>query len=136
MDTHNIVAIKALLDSGATGLFIDQQFVHNNGLKTRILPVPIKVYNIDGSLNQGGLITEEVMLMMSHQGHTEKAIFEVCDLEKAVLIIGHLWLQKHNPEINWKMGEVRLTCCPSECNISIRAARKDRKQKKIAEKWK
>ena len=66
MDTHDTVQVKALLDSGATGLFIDRQFVHRNGLKTHILLVPIRVYNVDGSLNQGGSITEEVTLMMSH----------------------------------------------------------------------
>ena len=122
MDTHDTVPVKALLDSGATGLFIDRQFVHKNGLKTRILPIPIKVYNVDGSLNQGGSITEEVTLMMSHRGHKEKAVFEVCDLGKAVLIIGHPWLRKHNPEINWKTGEVKLTHCPLECNVFICAA--------------
>ena len=49
----------------------------------------------------------------------EKVVFEVCDLGKAVIIIGLLWLQKHNPEINWKMGEVKMIHCPSECNVFI-----------------
>jgi hypothetical protein len=117
--------VKVLLDSGATGLFIDREFVHKSRLKTRIwlktriLPYPIKVYNIDGTLNQGGSITEEIALMMLHHGHKERAVFEVCDLGKATLIVGHPWLQKHNPEVNWKMGEVKLTHCPAECNVFI-----------------
>ena len=119
MDTHDSITVKALLDSGATGMFIDREFVHKSGLKTRVLPYPIKVYNVDGTLNQGGSITEEIMLMMSHRGHKEKAIFEVCDLGKATIIVGHPWLRKHNPEIDWKMGQVRLTCCPSECTMFI-----------------
>ena len=44
--------------------------------------------------------------------------------------------RKHNPEINWQTGEVKLTRCPSECNVFIRAVKKDRKQKKLAEKGK
>jgi hypothetical protein len=103
LDTHDSCTVKALLDSRATGLFIDQESVHKSGLKTRILPYPIKVYNINGTLNQGGSITEEVTLMMSHRSHKERAVFEVCDLGKATLIIGHPWLRKHNPEVNWKM---------------------------------
>jgi hypothetical protein len=92
MDMHEMVQVKALLDSSTTGMFIDQQFVHQNRLKTQILLFPIKVYNVDGSLNQGGLITEEVTLMMSHRGHKEKATNKVCDLGKAVIIVGHPWL--------------------------------------------
>jgi hypothetical protein len=77
------------------------------------------VYNSDGTLNQGGLITKEITLMMSHCGHKERAVFEVCNLGKAMLIVGHPWLQKHNPEVNWKTGEVKLTQCPAECNVFI-----------------
>ena len=83
------------------------------------------MYNVDGTLNKGGTIMEEVTLMMSHKGHKEKAVFEVCDLGKATIIIGLLWLQKHNPEINWQMGKVKMTHCPSECNMFICAARRE-----------
>ena len=106
--------------------------MHKNGLKTRILLFKIKVYNVDGMLNKGGMITEEVTLMMSHKGHKEKAVFKVCDLGKATIIISLLWLQKHNLEINWKTGEVKMTHCPLECNVFIQAARRERKQRKIA----
>jgi hypothetical protein len=136
LDTHDSCTVKALLDSGATGIFVDREFVHKSGLKTHILPHPIKVYNIDGTLNQGGSITEEITLMMSHRGHKERAVFEVCDLGKATLIVSHPWLRKHNPEINWKTGEVKLTCCPAECNVFIQTARKDHKRKKITDRWK
>jgi len=121
---------------GATGLFIDRGFVHRNGLKTHALDQPIKVYNVDGTLNQGGSITEEITLMISHKGHKEKAVFEVCDLGKSAVILGHPWLRKHNPEINWQTGEVKMSRCPRECNVWIRAATKERKRRKLAEKWK
>ena len=90
------------------------------------------MYNVDGTLNQGGSITEEIMLMMSHKEHKEKAIFEVCDLGKATLIVGHPWLRKHKLEINWQMGEVKLTRCPSECNVFIRAPKKGSQTKKVS----
>jgi len=25
------------------------------------------------------------------------------------------WLACHNPEINWKIGEIKITRCPKEC---------------------
>jgi len=32
MDTHHMVDVKALLDSGATGMFIDKKFAEGNGI--------------------------------------------------------------------------------------------------------
>src|ERR1700680_2080571 len=99
-----MVDVKVLLDSGATGLLIDRKYAEGNGISMRQLDQPIRVYNVDGTQNQGGSITHEATLMLLHNGHREKAVFEVCDLGKMAVIIGHPWLQKHNLEINWKTG--------------------------------
>jgi len=64
MDTHRMVDMKALLDSSATGMFIDKKFAEGNGIVMRLLDKPIHVYNVDGMLNQGGSITHEVTLML------------------------------------------------------------------------
>ena len=29
--------------------------------------------------------------------------------------MGIPWLRCHNPEIDWKTGEVKITRCPDEC---------------------
>jgi hypothetical protein len=107
-------------------MFINKMFIHRNGLKTRVLEQPIRVYNVDGTLNQGGSITEEITLMMSYRGHREKVVFEVCDLGKTLVIIGHPWLRRHNPEIDWIMGAVKMTCCPRECNVFLRTAKREK----------
>jgi len=36
---------------------------------------------------------------------------DVCNLGKMEMILGMSWLQAHNPEINWKTGEVKMTRC-------------------------
>ena len=54
MDTYCMVDIKALLDSGATGMFIDKKFAEGNKIVMWLLDKPIQVYNVDGTLNQGG----------------------------------------------------------------------------------
>jgi hypothetical protein len=112
--THNA---SGLLDCGATGLFIDLKYVEETKLNTRKLPRAIPVYNVDGTLNQSGSIKEEVDLVMTYQGHTEKATFGVCDLGDKEIIIGHTWLSYHNPEINWRTGEVQFTRCPKNCHM-------------------
>jgi len=36
----------------------------------------------------------------------------VSRLGKQSLILGYDWLKDHNPKINWKKGEVKMTHCP------------------------
>ena len=31
------------------------------------------------------------------------------------MILGILWLARHNPEIDWRIREVKMTRCPEEC---------------------
>ena len=75
VDTHARIDVDALLDSGATGLVINHELVQNNGIAMRVLEHLITVYNIDETENEGGSITEEVTMIMSYQGHKEKAVF-------------------------------------------------------------
>jgi len=40
---------------------------------------------------------------------------DICDLGRAEVILEMLWLAAHNPEINWKTGEVKITRCLPLC---------------------
>ena len=51
----------------------------------------------------------------TNQNHLECAFFAVTSLGKQSVIMGHSWLQKHNPNINWATGEVKMTCCSRRC---------------------
>jgi len=35
--------------------------------------------------------------------------------QKWMVILGMPWLAHHNPEIDWRTGEVKMTRCPKEC---------------------
>jgi len=120
IDSHEVDEVDILLDSGVTGLFINCTWLHQKKITTHKLEHPIEVYNINGSINRGGSIMEEVTLILSYQGHNERTVFEVCDLGKSNLIIGYTWLHKHNPEIDWETGKVEMMRCPRECNVSER----------------
>src|SRR5882672_7843543 len=63
--------INALIDSGATGQFIDIDYVRSKNLCTQHLPRAIPVYNVDGTLNDGGYITEVINLMVHYGDHSE-----------------------------------------------------------------
>jgi len=71
VDTHEGMSIRVLLDSGATGLFMSKKLAERQGFKLEKLNKPIKVRNMDGSNNKGGLITHEVEVNMYYKGHVE-----------------------------------------------------------------
>jgi len=71
VDTHKGVSVKALLDSGATGLFMSKRLAERQGFKLEKLNKPIKVRNVDGSDNKGESITHEVEVNMYYKGHIE-----------------------------------------------------------------
>ena len=54
---EKIVKTKALLNTGAGGKFIDQNFIWQNKLETWKLEKSIMVYNVDGTKNKKGTIT-------------------------------------------------------------------------------
>ena len=53
---------RILVDSGATDNFIDPRLITQLGLGTRDLERPQKIWNIDGTNNQAGMLTQYVDL--------------------------------------------------------------------------
>jgi hypothetical protein len=100
-DTQETKSVNALIDCGATGLFIDQDYVHRNQLTARTLSRAIPVYNVDGTPNEAGSIREVVDVILCYQDHSERAHFVVTGLGKQNMILGYSWLREHNPEIDW-----------------------------------
>jgi len=124
VDTHEGVTVDVLLDSGATGLFMNKKFMEKNGFRMEKLERPVKVMNVDGTHNKGGDITHEVMCNIYYKGHRERAKFNVCNLGRTEVILGMPWLTAHNPEIDWENGEVKLMRCPPWCGKSNEGKRR------------
>jgi len=114
-DTSKLHSIKALLDCGATGSLIDRDFVCSKGMNTQTLSHNIPVFNVDGSPNEAGQISEVVDVVLHYKTHSERMLLAVSELGKQNLILGYDWLKDHNPKINWEKGEVEMTHCPLRC---------------------
>ena len=68
-----------------------------------------------GTLNQNGSILEEYEAILEIGSHSEQVSLAVTNLRRLPMLIGHTWLCKHNPEVDWKTGQVILSHCPPSC---------------------
>ena len=66
---------------------------------------------------------------MFYKGHVERMRMDVCNLGKTEVILGMPWLAAHNPEINWEIGEVKMTRYPPLCG---RKSQKKERIKRVA----
>jgi len=71
------MSVEALIDSGATGMFIDIEFVRSKNIRTHWLPRAIPVYNVDGTPNEAGHITEVVDLIVQYKDHVWNGTFHI-----------------------------------------------------------
>ena len=76
---------------------------------------PIYVRNVNGILNKEGPIEHTVEVNIYYQGHRERMEIDVIGGQKWNVILEMLWLVCHNPEIDWRTGEVKMMRCLEEC---------------------
>jgi len=100
MDTSKLHSIKALLDCGATRSFINRDFVCSKGMNTWTLSCNIPVFNVNGSPNQAGQISEVMDIVLHYKTHSKRMLLAVSGLGKQSLILGYDWLKDYNPRID------------------------------------
>jgi len=88
LESHEGVAVKALLDSRATGLFMNTTFAKEKGFKMERMKNPLLVKNVDGTVNIGGAITHQVECNMFFKEHVERIRIDICNLGKTEVILG------------------------------------------------
>jgi len=115
LESYEGIVVKALLDSGTTGLFMDTTFAREKRFKMEKMRNPLLVKNVDRTVNVGGAIMHQVECNMFFKGHVERVRMDMCNLGKTKVILGMPWLAAHNPEIDWEKGKVKMTRCPPIC---------------------
>lgn len=97
----------ALIDSGAEANIMDGGLAQKLGLKLHRLPSPVPARALGGHLlGSVSHITEPVGMVLS-SNHQERVQFHLLLSPSQPLILGHPWLRHHNPNIDWRTGEVR-----------------------------
>jgi len=107
--------VKVLVDSGYTHTGIDEQLVKDKKIPTKPIDFSFEVFNTDGIKNRE--VTKMAPLEIEIDGHTEQLEAAVTDLDGTDMFLGHNWLVKHNPEVNWKNSTIRFTRCPGYCTM-------------------
>lgn len=101
------IAIEALIDSGATCSTIHPRITRKQKLPLHELEEPRTVRNADGTLNKEGKITHEVKTLLYDGLDSLPQTFAVINTGTDDLILGIDYLQKRNPEIDWKQRTIR-----------------------------
>jgi len=102
--------VKALVDSRYTHTGIDEQLVKNKRIQTKPINFSFEVFNADRMKNRE--VTRVAPLEIKVNGHKKQLEAAVTDLNRMDMFLGHDWLVKHNPEVNWKNGTIKFTRCP------------------------
>lgn len=108
----------AFIDSGGNGFgFIDIDFVHKLSLRLLPLRQPRTLRVVDGRVSVSGLVKYYVTLKIQIKNHLEIANLFFTKLGQYPIILGHGWLARHNPSINWSRNYIRFVSryCADKC---------------------
>jgi len=132
------IVVDALLDSRATGLVMSEEFARKHRFRRMKLEKQVYVRNVDSILNYAEPIVDTVEVEVFFKGHKERTLIDVIRDQKWSVILGIPRLGCHNPEIDWKTGEIKMTRCPEECGKNWRVGKQTKpgwkKQQKKDEK--
>ncbi len=118
------VSTEALIDSGAAGNFMSNEFAHEHHLSLTPCTSYLAVEALDGRpLGEGRIsrVTDELSMQIGIL-HKEILKFYVISSPIHPLILGLPWLRKHDPYISWKEGEIKQwgsACCKTGANVSV-----------------
>ncbi|KAK3542860.1 hypothetical protein QTP70_006130 [Hemibagrus guttatus] len=113
------VSVSALIDSGAAVNLIDGALVERLGIPTFPCLPPLRITAIDSCPIGEGYLKHQTELLKFRVGlfHHERLAFYVTSSPANPVILGFLWLRRHDPQISWRTGElVRWSpACKEKC---------------------
>jgi len=123
--------VKALVDSRCTHTGIDKQLVKDKRIQTKSIDFSFEVFNADRTKNEE--VTKVAPLEIEINEHKETLEAAVMDLNGTDMFLGHDWLIKHNPEVNWRNRTIKFTRCLGNCTMTHKNIRFSSRQIKETE---
>jgi len=107
--------VKALVDSKCTHIGIDKQLVKEKRIQTKPINFSFEVFNTDKMKNRE--VTKMASLKIEINRHKEQLEVVVTDLNGMDMFLGHNWLVKYNPEVNWKNRTIKFMRYLESCKM-------------------
>ena len=95
-----------LLDSGASENLMNKGTWKTLGTRTFMLPKPITIYNIDGTENKQGKVTQYCWLKIRKGNEEQRMKFFIANTGEDCFVLGHPFLSAFNPQVNWSRGQI------------------------------
>jgi hypothetical protein len=86
------IETQPLVDSGAGGIFMDQNYTWKHGFNLTKLEYPTTARNVDGTENKQGTIRYHTDLNLQVNGKTNTERFLITGLGNQRIILGLPWL--------------------------------------------
>lgn len=97
----------ALIDTGEEECFLDTETAQRWGIPLEVLERPLVANTLTGQkIASVAHITLPVSLRISGN-HQEELRLHIIDSPNAPIVLGHPWMTRHTPEIDWASHEVR-----------------------------
>jgi hypothetical protein len=110
----------AMVNCGATENSIDERYTKQNNIPLRQKAIPRRVLAVDGQEVANGPVTHDALVDLMINNHYETIRLYCITIGNSPIIVGLLWLRKHNPNIDWKEGRVTFDSarCAKECLVT------------------
>jgi transposase InsO family protein len=100
--------VRVLLDTGATGCFINQGFVDSRQIKTQVHDTPRPLTLFDGTPSSAGAIREFVEEDLHVIGQDTQVKFDVTLLSGVDIVLGYSWLKSRRAIIDFGHLSIRV----------------------------
>lgn len=117
------INVNALVNTGATGNFIDTTTVSCNKIPFMYKRVPVSVRVIDDTVLNTGPVTKQTqpILTIIRNNHRELISFDIISSPRFPIILGLPWLLTHKPTILWESLSLQFNSlyCKETCLFSL-----------------
>ena len=95
--------VRALIDCGASSLFISQRLVDLLGFRNQTHPAYVTTHGLDGTIMARAKDSRKLSLKLQYLPHlpVNEPDFLVVKMRPYDLVLGLPWFAKHGPDIDW-----------------------------------
>ena len=106
--SNPLIHVSALLDSRANSCFMDRNFSQAHQISLRKLSCPSSVIVIDGRpIASGNIVEESKPIQVVLDNLVCVVSFNIISSPEHPIVLGLPWFELHNPDIDWRIREIR-----------------------------